>query len=321
MTAAIRFSRGYVRTRMLKGRLWTALDRPMLLRVGIDPDGHAFSDAPRDVFPPLVRWYVVLMRAYPTARSIFSSLLRLHEIENLKLLWRAAVRGRPLAAESWRPLEPLAALTPDVRCGSAEELVDGLVRTPYGAIARALLRSHGADLPATEIGLDRWILSAVRDEALALPRRESGAAWLLLSIVRERDVDLLRRGRSFGLDADLVAKSTVVLSRESRVGALTGAARWQSSDGPLWRVLPPALMRLTGGAETWDAAVLQLRRARLRACRRAFIGWPYQLAPALAALLLREEQARAAMSIAAAARSAAGRATLPHALAAGLLGD
>jgi hypothetical protein len=89
----------------------------------------------------------------------------------------------------------------------------------------------------------------------------------------------------------------------------------------LWRALPSSVVRLTGLVDTWDAAIAALRRARLRGCRRAFIEWPYQLAPAIAALLLRDEQARAVMSIAAASHSDAGRATLPDALAAGLMGE
>lgn len=319
MTSAVRYSRGYARMRMLKGRLWSALDRPMLLRARIDPDGHAVSAAPADLFPPLVHWYVVLSGAYPPARGLFMALFRLHEIENLKLLWRAALRDRPLASDCWRPLAPLATIAVDMASKTPEGLVDRLTRTPYGSIARALVRSHGPDLPATEIGFDRWSLAALDVEAAALPARESAAARLVRAVIRERDVDLLRRGRSFGLDADLVAKSTVLLSREGRVGALADAATWQPGKTPLWRVLPASVTRDTGDVETWDAAVAALRRARLRACRRTFIGWPYQIAPALAALLLREEQTRAAMSIAA-ATSTEGQAVLPHALAASLIG-
>jgi hypothetical protein len=320
VTAAIRFSRGYVRTRMLKARLWTALDRPMLLRGGIDPDGRPLKSAPADVYPPLVGWYVALMRAYPSARSVFRALLRLHEIENVKLLWRAAVRRRALATECWRPLEPLGVIAGDPWSGSPEDLIERLVHTPFGSITRALLRSGSVDLPAAELGLDRWALSGLLDETLALPGSEIAARRLLSSVIRERDLDVLRRGVSLGLDPDIVAKSTIVMSRETTIAVLTEAVRWEPTSGQLWRVLPPNVARITGEAADWDAALEALRRARLRACRRAFLDWPYQLAPAIAALLLREEQARATMSIAAAANAPAGLTVLSRALAAGLLG-
>jgi hypothetical protein len=320
MTSAVRYSRGHARMRALKSRLWTSLDRPMLLRAGVDPDGHTVSGAPEEVFPPLVRWYVTLIRAYPSARTVFLALLRLHEIENLKLLWRAAARERAVAVAYWRPLEPLATIGRGLAAATPHELVHRLSHTPYDVIARALLRSHAADLPATEIGLDRWALGALRDEALRLPAREDAARRLLLSVIRERDVDLLRRGTAFGLDADLIAKSTVVLSRECAAEALNAAAAWRPGAGPLWRVLPVSVVKAAGPAATWDDVMIGLRRARLRACLRAFVGWPFQLAPALAALLLREEQARAAISIAAArAGGSAGHAMLPLALAASLL--
>ena len=114
-----------------------------------------------------------------------------------------------------------------------------------------------------------------------------------------------------------VAKSTVLLSRECRMPTLTLAASWLTADGPLARVLPPRLLRLAPAAATWDDVLRGARRARLAACHAAFVGWPFQLAPAIATLLLRDAQARAAVSLAAArhARPAA-HAALTVALAA-----
>lgn len=136
-------------------------------------------------------------------------------------------------------------------------------------------------------------------------------------LILEHDLDLLRRGTAFGLEADLVAKSTVVLSREGSIAALARTASWRPGDGPLARVLPPAVLRLSAAAVGWDDVLRDVRQARLKACRRAFVGWPFELAPPIAALLLRDAQARAAMSLAAARGAGVeAHAVLPVALAA-----
>lgn len=300
MTSAVRFSAGYARVRALKSRLWTALDRPLVLRAGVQPDGRPLSGDPANVFPELMRWYAIVMRMYPAGRVLVTWMVRIHEIENLKLLWRAALRGRPPLRTCWRPLDPMATIDFEPRTSDPGELVHRLARTPYGAIARTLLRSHPADLPAAEIGLDRWAWTGLHDAALQLPPRDAAARRLALLLILEHDLDLLRRGTSFGLDADLVAKSTVALSRTCRIPALSAAASWQPADGPLARVLPASLLRLAPAAADWDDVLRGARRARLSACRRAFVEWPFQLAPAIALLLLRDAQARAAVSLSAA---------------------
>jgi ATP synthase C subunit len=330
MTSAIRFAAAHARMHALKSRLWTPLDRQLVTGAGVAPDGRAIAGTPEDIYPGLVRWYATYLRIYPSAGPLVRALFRRHEAENLKLLWRAALRDRVAPAECWRPLAPLATLTRPARVLTPQELVQQVERTPYGEIARALLRSHAGDLPATEIGLDRWVWSAIVEEAVQLPIEEAAASRLVRLLAIEHDADLLRRGVSLGLEPDLVAKSTVVLSRECRIGVLSAVAAWRDGDGPLARVLPPPLARvLREGSDldfrienrdptpAWDGVVRALRRARLRECRRAFVGWPFRLAPALAALLLREEQARA-MSSVAAARARGGRALdrLPLALAA-----
>lgn len=154
MTSAVRFSAGYARVGALKSQLWNSLDGPLLLRAGVEPDGRALSGDPQAVFPALMRWYAIVLRMYPEARPLVTWMLRLHEIENLKLLWRAALRGRPPIEACWRPLGALGTVTFESRAAPPEQLVHRLSRTPYGAIARTLLRSHPADLPAAEIGLD-----------------------------------------------------------------------------------------------------------------------------------------------------------------------
>jgi ATP synthase (C/AC39) subunit len=320
MTSGVRFGAAHARMHALKRQLWTPLDRHLVVGAGVEPDGRALAGTPAGVFPGLVRWYTTFIAIHPTAATLLRALFRRHDVENLKLLWRAAVRGRAPLAQCWRPLEPLGVVAFSARVSTPQELVHQLDATPYGEIARALMRSHAADLPATEIGLDRWVWNAIADARARLPAQERGAADLVRTLTMEHDVDLLRRGVSVGLQPDLVAKSTVVLSKECRIGLLSAAAAWRPEDGPLARVLPRPLTRVSPDAHGWDDVVRALRRARLRECRRAFVGWPFRLAPAVAALLLREEQAQAAMSIAA-ARAHGRRALddLPLALAASAL--
>ena len=317
MTSGVRFGAAQARMHALKSRLWTPDDRQLVVRGGVAPDGRPISGAPADVFGGIVRWYVRLAAIYASGVPLLRALFRRHEAENVKLLWRAAMRGRPPAASCWRPLEPLASVSWTARVLTPHELVQHLDASPYGAIGRALLRSHAADLPAAEIGLDRWVWNAILDEIQRLPASERDAGALVRLLAVEHDVGVLRRGPSLGFEPDLVAKSTVVLSRECRLDRLTSAAAWRPDRGSLSRVLPRALTRIVADAATWDDVEHELRRARLRACRRAFVGWPFRLAPAIAALLLCEEQAHAAMSVAAArARGGAAVAHLPLALAA-----
>lgn len=289
----------------MRGRLWTPFDRALLVRAGTTPEGQAISGHPHDVFPALVGCYATIARMYRSAAPLVTALFRLHEIENIKLLWRAANLARTPPAECWRPLEPLASFSFDARTLAPADLVQRLSTTPYRDIARALFRSHAGDLPAVEMGLDRWAWHGLYDEAQRLPASERRTFELVRLLVIEHDLDLLRRGRSFGLDADLVAKATIVLAREHGAAALLDVASWRppapSGAGPtLAAVLPARLANLTGDPRGWDDALLAIRRARLRLCRRAFIGWPFQLAPAIAVLLLRDAQARAAVAIAAA---------------------
>ena len=306
MNSAVRFSAGFARVCAMRGRLWTPLDRALLLRAGTTPDGLAVSGQPRDVFPALVRCYVTVARMYRNAVPLVTALFRLHEIENVKLLWRAANLARVPVAECWRPLEPLGSIDFEARTLAPVDLVQRLSATPYRDIARALFRSHAGDLPAVEMGLDRWAWQGPYEEAERLPASERQARELVRLLVIEHDLDLLRRGRSFGLDADLVAKATVILAREHGAAALLDAASWRvhadpaSAASALDVALPARLARLTGYPRDWDDAVRAIRRTRLRLCRRSFIGWPFQLAPAIAFLLLRDAQARAAMAIAAA---------------------
>jgi hypothetical protein len=319
VNAPVRFSTGFARVRAMRSRLWTPLDRALLLRAGLEPGGAPLSGELAVVLPRLIGWYVVVDKVYPAARPLTACLLRLHEIENVKLLWRAAIRGRQPPRECWRPLDPRATVRYVDRALTAAGLIRHLARTPYAAVAHALMRSHPSDLPAAETGLDRWAWLALDAEAARLPRRERAAADLVRLLVIEHDLDLLRRGAGFGLEADLVAKATIVLSSLHGVRALAPLAAWTPAAGPLHASMPPRLAARLGAPGGWDEAIRRIRRERVRACRRAFLGWPYQLAPAIALLLLREAQAAAALSLAAARALPPDRDSLAVALARGVL--
>jgi hypothetical protein len=63
-------------------------------------------------------------------------------------------------------------------------------------------------------------------------------------------------------------------------------------------VLPAALARLYGDVSDWDDLMTAVRRVRTADCRRALTAWPFQIAPSLAALVLREAQMQAWASLA-----------------------
>jgi hypothetical protein len=316
----VRYSAGLARVRARLGELWDSSDSALLLRSGIDRTGRRLSDDFRTLYPPLVAWYAMLLRAYPRASPLWRALLRLHEVENLKLLWRAAVRGRTPYQAAWRPLGPLAALAGSDRKRSPDELAAALADTPYAEAAASMFHASGGNAALAEVALDRWAWLGVSRAALDFPGGEADARQLVRLLTLEHDAELLRRGRAAGLDADLVAKSTVTLASECRVDALLPAAAWTPGAGALAGALPRPLRRIAPSASGWDDVLLALRRARRAACRRAFVGWPYQVAPALAGLLLREEQVRDSLRLAATRTARApAHALLPIATAAGVL--
>jgi len=188
------------------------------------------------VYGRLIAEYVVAVRACPAAGAAIRVLACVHEIENVKLAWRAVVRRREVSdwMPSWRPMGALETVNRDA-CKDATTLpalVAALARTPYGEIARVVARAHSADPGAAAAAFDRWIAAQVVAGADALPRHESAARELL---------------RLAPLAADTPASE---------------------------------------------------RRRRRTACRRAFIGSPYLLAPLVAYLLTRDAEARALVSIA-----------------------
>jgi hypothetical protein len=289
------------------GRLRADRDIPISSPDDREPSGDSaglrdIPDLPARRFHHLLRCYRVVLASYPSGQTLFQALVRLHEIENVKLGWRARVFGHPV--ERWGPLwRPLGVLE-SVRFENCRDqtslagLVDSLRATPYSVIADDTWRAHADDLLASELALDRWASASIARAAFGLGRAETTARDLALAVVRERDLNLLRRGaHAFGLSPDAVLGGLVLLPRELPADELSRLATWTPQSGRFLRAWPPAWGPAADRPADWDALVLAVRRARRRACRRAFLASPYCLGPAMALLLLQEEEVRALVSL------------------------
>jgi vacuolar-type H+-ATPase subunit C/Vma6 len=310
---------GHARVRARKSRLWTRDDA--LARLA-RPD-RAY-EPPGELYAALAFDYAIALQGYPDARPLLMALWRRHEIENLKLAWRA--RSLSLPAAGWRPywraLGSLAAVAAEdvERSTSLAALAGRLRATPYGAIAGAALRAHDGDPVAAELTFERWTYTAIVRELSALPARERATAMLVGRVVRERDLDRVRRAvPAYGLSPALAASLTVQLVHEMRPDAIERLAAWRPADGPLGRRLPRGLVPAGAGVADWDALTIRLRSERRRACMRAFMGPPFVIAPAVAYLLLREAEIEGRLAIASGYATHA-PAALERAVAASLMG-
>ena len=213
----------HVRMRGCKSRLLTRADALPLFTASDAETMHRVVSALEldDPMQRLLRVYRTAMRGYPDGLPLFRALLQLHELEDVKTLWRKG--GKPSD-----------------------------VGAPFREIAAVIARAHGTDLAAAELAFDRWASQHLLDEARRLPRREALARRLVELGVKERDSEIVRRG-----------------------------AKWYG------------LTSVSGIAED----VMSLRRERLRLCRRAFVGSPFLLAPAIAVILLAEEEMRAVRAL------------------------
>jgi vacuolar-type H+-ATPase subunit C/Vma6 len=317
------FAFGNARLRARKARLLGAEDG-LVLRAACAPEAAPPASPPslprpgegvRALLTALVDDYDTLLRSYPApARGVLLALLRLHEIENLKLVWRARAKG--LAFDQWkrlwRPLGRLATLHLESWRAPLTE-VEALARlspTPYAQVTARVARAHHGDLGAAEMAFDRWASTRLLQEADALGGSEHVARSLVRSVVRERDLDAVRRAvSSYGLSPRSAAAAPVLLTREMDAGALEALAEWVPERGPLAARLPARLVR-AARLEGWAELHLHLRRQRRRLCTRAFRASPYQMAPAVAFLLLREEEVRALAAMA----EARGGPRQPHVL-------
>lgn len=333
MRSALRHAYGNARLRAMKSRLLTAEDgvlcraarsmASLAAALGLpEPASAATIDAAG--FAGLLADYAKVLRAYPAGERLWHALLARLEVENLKLGWRARVRSLPSSrwVGLWRPfgrLErlPLADWSDS---GSLREAVARSAGTIYGGIAEEVFRTRERDLPGADLAFDRWAWVALERAARALPRRERPTRDLIRMRVRERDLDLLRRGgAAHHLTPDAAVAATVELPDE------VPADVWKeiASRAPAWGPLPhraPRWLAAGGNVTSWDALALRIRRQRREACRRAFEGWPFLLATPVAYLLLREEQWRAAVSFAQPRGAAEADAALERVLAASAMG-
>jgi len=228
--ARIRGRKSHLLTRLDALPLFTATDAAAMRRV-------VAALELEEPLRRLLRVYATAIRGYPHGQPLFRALLQLHEIENVKLLWR---RGDRIPEHLWIDLGSLASFS------------DELAGTPYEQIGKTIARAHGNDIAAAELALDRWASQQLLGEARGLPRREALARRLVELVVRERDAEIVRRG-----------------------------AKWYG------------LTSVSGLPDD----VTSMRSERLRLCRRAFVGNPFLLAPAVAVILLAEEEVRAVRAL------------------------
>jgi hypothetical protein len=268
-------------------------------------DGAAKRGGGADVRSTLdaVSCYRLLFQSLPRARRIVRALLERREIENVKLLWRVLARGRSTEhwLSLWHPLEPLATVSLDAArdCASLTQFVEHLQATPYGDIAAAMWRGHHHDVLAAELGFDRWISRRLLDAADALATGEEIARDLIRSVAGERDLQLLRRGAAtYALAPDAVAGALAFVPRTMSQERIATLARWRPQDGGFAALWPRAWRHVVAAAADWDALLTQWRHAQYRLCSRAFLGNPFSLAPAVALLLLVDEEARAVAALA-----------------------
>jgi hypothetical protein len=214
-------------------------------------EAYGISSEERRLEMLIVR-YRTILRCYRDAGLLVRALLRTHEIENVKLGWRAVVRK--LREEQWLPLwrtlQDLASIGPDVfrATTSLRQVVEKLIGTPYSSIANDVYRSHLDDLGAAELAFDRWASVAIVNEARSI-KREPLATKIAEELVRQRDDEIAARAAVYQLPA-LVADAA--------------------------RALPRSRSR---------AGLQQL-------CRRAFAGQPLRIAPAIAFIALTERDYR-----------------------------
>ena len=228
-----------------------------LAAIGAATDGEAIEHA----YQRLLNIYRIAIRGYRDYALLFIALVRLHEVENIKLAWRAIARHEDETRwrSLWRPLGSLAAVTFE-QCRAAEslrDLAERLADAPYGSIVGTQHRAHADDVTAFEIGLDRWASQQLLDEAAKLPAVEGLAGAIIETLVRRRDVQLKERAENYGLSGDLsfqAPKSTKRAKSDMTVDY-------------------PNLLR------------------------RASRGGPFSLAPALAVVLLAEEELRGVIAL------------------------
>ena len=264
-------------------------------------DASSIATLAEQRFSELIEWYACVLDSYPRGQPLFRALVKRHEIENVKLAWRVAVWHQPLArwAATWLPMGTLETLSRDVvrDALSLPTLVAALANTPYAEIASGMLRAHPADPLAAEQGFDSWTSRAVVDAAAALPQSDALAREIAFALVRDRDLEVVRRAGAAG-GAGAVIAALAVWPRELNAADLQRLVSWKADEGPLWPHVPRSFRRRGTRPADWDALKLAWRIERRELCRRAFLDQPFSLAPAVALLVLKEEEIRGLTAIA-----------------------
>jgi hypothetical protein len=307
------------RIRALKSRL---LGREIAGRAGAGlPIARDRSTDPAAGFSDLLSWYAIALKSYPYGRPLLLALLRRFEIENIKLAWRAVANRHDPARwrACWIPLDQLAVI-PLEACRDArthQAVAEALGRTPYAAIAMEMWRAHGRDPLAAEFGFDRWASRAIVEAARALPATDATTVSLALAVVRERDFNVLRRATHEGFSPEVLGGALGLVHEEVTAAEVMHLASWTPARGAFWTAVPRRWQRHAPPAADWDAWLLWWRRQRRALCRRAFLESPFCLAPAVALLLLKEEEIRGLDALAAIGDAEADPAAVAYALAAG----
>lgn len=195
MTSRGAIAYAHARIRACRSRLLTRAEAAPLFTAGDSAAMHRVLAALEleDPEARLLRVYQTAIRGYRHGAPLFRTLLQLHELEEVKLLWRR-------------------------RTAPPHELAGQLAKTPFAAIAATVARAHGNDLAAAELAFDRWASQRLLEEARRLPHRESLARRLIELVVRERDAQLVLRGAKwYGLSSVSGRAEDVIGLRRERL--------------------------------------------------------------------------------------------------------
>ena len=311
MSAAAQLAYGNARVRARKSRLLSSAVLVALASAEhpeLTIDGWRDVDADADatplvwlVYARLIADYDAVIRAYPAHTTLLHALVRRHELENVKLACRVVVSGADPDRwlRLWRPMGRLETVSRD-GCASASslpQLTAALGRTPFADIAGVVLRVHAADLSAAELAFDRWGSRMLAEAADALPPHEDAARDLVCGVVCERDAAVIERAIGpLGVAPQAAIRMASMLGRALGAAGARVLTEWSSGGGA-----PLTLPRRLSAERPVVRSFAELRRAihagRREACRRVFAGHPFSAAPAVALVLLREDEARALISI------------------------
>ncbi len=267
-------------------------DRAAVRRV-LEDQGVASTD-PVDLIPSLfqklVASYESVLRNHRSSSDLLTALIRRHEIENLVLAWRAMCGGVPevLWTRWWLPLGELATLElKRFRSARTEHAfpaaVDG---TPWTAPVRASVSARsGAPL---ERALNRWVWNEILAEVGRIDPEQKMVVRVVRQLVRERDITCLAAASSEDAIEDAIDAMVLLPLEYSRssIHSLALTPREDLERHPLVESLVCRRRRI----RRMEHLAATIHRELLNECRRQVPGSSFELAPAFARLLLREEE-------------------------------